>query len=143
LTKLGDVGDSLANGLSMLATFPFPKEAANIVRGDYANALFQMDINLNTIIKSPGDALPNLINLCSAFPLNPVCQGLSPVLKATVCKAIPPDQAAVLCPEGASARKGKSNPVPGLGLPGRSGSSGSSGGGSGDLGGLLGGGGGG
>ncbi len=55
LTKLGDAGDSLADGLSMLATFPFPKEAANIVRGDYANALFQMDIDLNKIIKSPGD----------------------------------------------------------------------------------------
>ncbi len=41
----------------MLATFPFPKEAANIVRGDYANALFQMDINLNKIIKSPGEEL--------------------------------------------------------------------------------------
>ena len=66
LTKLGDAGDSLATGLSMLASFPFPKEAANIVRGDYANALFHMDIDLNKVIKSPGDVLPNLINLCSA-----------------------------------------------------------------------------
>ena len=54
LTKLGDAGDSLANGLSMLASFPFPKEAANIVRGDYANALFHMEIDLNKIIRSPG-----------------------------------------------------------------------------------------
>ena len=68
LTKLGDAGDSLANGLSMLASFPFPKEAANIVRGDYANALFHMDIDLNKIIKSPGEELPNLIDLCGALP---------------------------------------------------------------------------
>ena len=74
LTKLGDVGDSLADGLSMLATFPFPKEAANIVRGDYANALFQMDINLNEVIKSPGDVLPNVIELCGVTPLAGVCQ---------------------------------------------------------------------
>ncbi len=39
LTKLADAGDSLPNGLSMLASFPFPKEAADIARGDYANAL--------------------------------------------------------------------------------------------------------
>ena len=85
LTKLGDAGDSLANGLSMLASFPFPQEAANIVRGDYANALFQMDINLNTIIKSPDEFLPNLIEVCSVTPLKPVCDGLSGALLEAVC----------------------------------------------------------
>ena len=89
LTKLGDAGDSLAPGLSMLASFPFPKEAANIVRGDYANALFHMDIDLNKVIKSPGEVLPNVINLCSATPLAPACDALSPALKATVCAVAP------------------------------------------------------
>ena len=143
LTKLGDVGDSLADGLSMLATFPFPKEAANIVRGDYANALFQMDINLNTIIKSPGDALPNLINLCSATPLAALCQRLEGPLKDTVCAAIkdPTTFTDLACPSSSrKSRQSNPSPVPGAGgLPGSS--SGSSG--SGGLGGLLGGGGGG
>ena len=73
----------------MLASFPFPKEAANIVRGDYANALFHMDIDLNKVIKSPGEVLPNVINLCSALPLAPACEALSPALKATVCAVAP------------------------------------------------------
>ena len=138
LTKLGDAGDSLADGLSMLASFPFPKEAANIVRGDYANALFFMEIDLNKVIRSPDEVLPNLINLCSATPLAPVCKGLEGPLKDTVCQAIsdPNVLTALLCPSGAQPKKNNPSPVPDLGLSGGSGSSGS-GGGSG-LGGLLG-----
>ena len=136
LTKLGDAGDSLANGLSMLASFPFPKEAANIVRGDYANALFHMDINLNNIIKSPGKELPNLVNLCGALPLAPACEALSPALKATVCAVAPPDVVAVLCPPGSKASQQTPAPLPdrgGTGTPGTSGTAGNGG-----LGGLLG-----
>ena len=135
LTKLGDAGDSLANGLSMLASFPFPKEAANIVKGDYANALFHMDINLNNIIKSPGTELPNILGVCSATPLAPLCQKLSDPLKATVCAVAPPDVVAILCPPGSKASKKNAVPLPDLGsTPGSSGSSGGGGG----LGGLLG-----
>ena len=147
LTRLSDAGDSLAPGLSMLASFPFPREAGNIVRGDYANALFHMDINLNTVIKSPGDVLPNLINLCSATPLAELCQQLEGPLKDTVCAAI--KDVTILTdlacpPAGQKSKPNKPTPVPGVGgLPG-SGSSGSSGsGGLGGLGGLLGRGGGG
>ncbi len=141
LTHLSDAGDSMASGLSMLATFPFPREAANIVRGDYANALFHMDINLNTVIKSPGEVLPNLINLCSATPAAPVCKGLEGPLRDTVCQALPPGPKALVCPPGTTSKKNP-NPLSGLGGssgPGSSGSPGSGGG----LGGLLGGGGGG
>lgn len=135
LTKLGDVGDSLANGLSMLASFPFPREAANIVRGDYANALFHMDINLNNIIKSPGEEIPNLIGLCGALPIAQACEALSPALKATVCAVAPPDVVAVLCPPGSKASNQTPSPLPDIsGGSGSSGSSGSTGG----LGGLLG-----
>jgi len=133
LTKLGDAGDSLANGLSMLASFPFPKEAANIVKGDYANAMFHMDINLNNIIRSPENELPNLINLCSATPLQPLCAGLSPALQA-VCGVVKAGGAVqLLCPEGNKASQPNQAPPNPL-QPGGSGSSGSSGG----LGGLLG-----
>jgi phospholipid/cholesterol/gamma-HCH transport system substrate-binding protein len=138
LTKLGDAGDSLASGLSMLASFPFPKEAANIVRGDYANALFHMDINLNTVIKSPGTVLPNLINLCSSLPLAPACEALSPALKGTICAVVDSSVIAILCPPGSKASQQTPLPLPNLGgSSGGSGSSNSSGGSSG-LGGLLG-----
>ncbi len=145
LTKLGDAGDSLPNGLSMLASFPFPKEAADIARGDYANALFHLDFDLGKLVTSPGDVLPNVINLCGALPIAPACAALSPALKASVCAVIPGNVAAVLCPPGSAASKKKPAPLPDLGtIPGfgsgsstSSSSSGSSGSGSG-LGGLLG-----
>ncbi|HVQ18288.1 MAG TPA: MCE family protein, partial [Actinomycetes bacterium] len=114
LTKLGDAGDSLASGLSMLASFPFPKEAANIVRGDYANALFHMDIDLNKVIKSPGEVLPNILDLCSATPLDPVCQALSPALKATVCAVAPQGAVDILCPPGSQASTANPAPLPNL-----------------------------
>ena len=58
LTRLADAGDALPQGLSLMASFPFPKEAGNIARGDYANALFHVDIDLNQIIKSPATHSP-------------------------------------------------------------------------------------
>jgi phospholipid/cholesterol/gamma-HCH transport system substrate-binding protein len=137
LTKLGDVGDSLADGLSMLASFPFPKEAATIVKGDYANAVFHMDINLNNVIRSPEKELPNLINLCSVTPAEPLCTGLSPALQA-VCGIVKVGGAVqLLCPPGG--KSSSQTPLPNLGLPRSSGSSGGgTSGGGGGLGGLLG-----
>ena len=137
LTKLGDAGDALAPGLSMLASFPFPKEAGNIVRGDYANALFHLDIDLGKVIKSPSTQLPNLINLCSTLPLAPACDALTPALKATICAVADVSVVQLLCPPGSSASEQTQPSLPDLGLPkGGSGSTGS--GGSGGLGGLLG-----
>ena len=131
----------------MLASFPFPREAGNIVRGDYANALFHMDINLNTVIKSPGDVLPNLINLCSALPLAGLCRrsrrsAQGHRVRCRSGRDVVTDLAVSSGQPGVEPNK--PTPVPGVGgLPG-SGSSGSSGsGGLGGLGGLLGGGGGG
>jgi phospholipid/cholesterol/gamma-HCH transport system substrate-binding protein len=143
LTKLGDAGDALAPGLSMLASFPFPKEAANIVRGDYANALFHLDIDLGKIIKAPGTQLPNLINLCSTLPLAPACDALTPALKATICAVADTSVVQLLCPPGSSASQQIKPTLPDLGLPkAGSGTSGSTGnnGGLGDLLGLGGGG---
>ena len=107
------------SGLSMLASFPFPREAGNIARGDYANALFHMDIDLNKIIKSPGENLPNVINLCSALPLAPACEALSPVLKATVCAGRRPTvRRGLLCPPGSQASNQAPLTIPDLGLTG-------------------------
>ncbi len=137
LTKLGDAGDSLASGLSMLASFPFPKEAANIVRGDYANALFHMEIDLRKVITSPGEVLPNILDLCTVTPLDPVCQALTDPLKASVCAVAPQQVVDLLCPPGSNAATAKPAPLPDLGaVTGGSGSSTNPG--SNGLGGLLG-----
>ena len=62
LTKLEQVGPRLATGIDMLASFPFPKEAANVVKGDYANASIRAGINLGVLQQgsSPGDGQPGV-----------------------------------------------------------------------------------
>ncbi|HET9501539.1 MAG TPA: MCE family protein [Marmoricola sp.] len=89
LTKLNEAGDSFPRGLSMLASFPFPKEAGDIARGDYANALFKVELDLNKILKAPSTQLPNLINVCSATPLAPVCKTLDDKVLSQLCLLFP------------------------------------------------------
>ncbi len=144
LTKLADAGDALPKGLSLMASFPFPKEAGNIARGDYANALFHVDFDLNTILKSPGDALPDPINVCvNALPaqVGDLCKGLDDATKQLVC-GLNPKLTDTLC-TGSSGGLGlpKNLPIPGLSSDSSGGSGGGGGGGLGGLGGLLGGGG--
>ncbi|WP_227466716.1 MCE family protein [Nocardioides dongkuii] len=57
LRRLNETGDSLPRGLSLLISFPFPEEALEIVKGDYANAKFALDVSLEglTQILEPGD----------------------------------------------------------------------------------------
>lgn len=55
LSRLSEAGDSLAPGLNLLVSFPFPKEAGDIVRGDYANTSIRADINLENIIPNGRD----------------------------------------------------------------------------------------
>ncbi|KQW53099.1 mammalian cell entry protein [Nocardioides sp. Root1257] len=64
LAKLHAAGDSLAPGLNLLVSFPFPKEASDIVKGDYANTSIRADINLENIIPNGGDGggVPGLPN---------------------------------------------------------------------------------
>jgi phospholipid/cholesterol/gamma-HCH transport system substrate-binding protein len=47
LSKLRAAGDQLAPGLNLLISFPFPKEASEIVRGDYANTSIRAEISLD------------------------------------------------------------------------------------------------
>ena len=54
LTKLSAAGKSLAPGLDMMISFPFPQEAANVVKGDYANASIRAGINLETFLPDGG-----------------------------------------------------------------------------------------
>ena len=55
LQKLRQAGDALAPGLNLLISFPFPKEASEIVKGDYANTSIRLDINLQNLIPNGED----------------------------------------------------------------------------------------
>jgi phospholipid/cholesterol/gamma-HCH transport system substrate-binding protein len=75
-----------------MASFPFPKEAANIAMGDYANALFKMDFDLNKLLNGDGhgsDGLPNLVQVCKATPASPLCQNLNRAVLRKLCKQVP------------------------------------------------------
>jgi len=59
LSELRKAGDQLAPGLNLLMSFPFPKEASEIVRGDYANTSIRAEISLENVLP-PGTDLPYL-----------------------------------------------------------------------------------
>jgi phospholipid/cholesterol/gamma-HCH transport system substrate-binding protein len=54
LARLRDAGDALAPGLNLLISFPFPKEASDIVKGDYANTSIRADISLESLLPDGG-----------------------------------------------------------------------------------------
>ena len=64
LQKLHEAGDALAPGLNLLVSFPFPKEAGDIVKGDYANTSIRADINLENILPNgeDGGSVPGVPN---------------------------------------------------------------------------------
>ncbi|MGY2875104.1 phospholipid/cholesterol/gamma-HCH transport system substrate-binding protein [Marmoricola sp. URHA0025 HA25] len=157
LRGLADAGDSLPRGLGIIASFPFPKEAADLAKGDYANALFYVKFDLNKLFGSGGFGdspnIPSPVEICMATPLAPVCDTLSKSLLAQLCSLMPTNP---LCPGVGPGPLGNTNtPLvsgldtllgglqsPGPGTGGTSGTSGTtqSGGLLGLLGGLLGGG---
>lgn len=52
LAKLNQAGDSLAPGFALLASFPFPKEASEVVKGDFANTEIKLDVSLENLASS-------------------------------------------------------------------------------------------
>lgn len=144
LRELADAGDSLPRGLSLMASFPFPKEAADLAKGDYANALFAIDFDLSKLLGSGGvgdsSNLPSPIEICMATPAKPVCQELSDSVLTQLCSLLPTSP---LCPgTGPGPQGSSSNPLVGLlggFLGGSSTTSGGSGSGTTPGGGLLGG----
>ncbi|MGZ4474478.1 MAG: MCE family protein [Nocardioides sp.] len=87
LTKLADAGDSLPRGLMMAASFPFPKQAETLAKGDYSNALFHMEFDLgkllNGLATGGNTGLPQVLQLCSTYSSD--CNQLQPLVK-TLCK---------------------------------------------------------
>lgn len=150
LRELADAGDSLPRGLSLMASFPFPKEAADLAQGDYANALFAVDFDLSKLLGSGGvgdsSNLPSPVQICMATPAKPLCQTLDDALLTQLCSLMPTNP---LCPGvGPGATGNRDNPVgkllngilggTGSGTGSNSGSrSGSGSGGGGLLGGLA------
>jgi phospholipid/cholesterol/gamma-HCH transport system substrate-binding protein len=99
LRELADAGDSLPRGVGLMASFPFPKEAADLAMGDYANALFFMKFDLNKLFGAGGTAggpnLPSPIEICMATPAKPLCQTLSDTVLDQLCSLLPTSP---LCP---------------------------------------------
>jgi phospholipid/cholesterol/gamma-HCH transport system substrate-binding protein len=99
IRELADAGDALPKGVGLMASFPFPKEAADLAMGDYANALFFMKFDLNKLFGPGGTAggpnLPSPIEICMATPAKPVCQTLSNTLLDQLCSLMPTNP---LCP---------------------------------------------
>ena len=129
LRELADAGDSLPRGLSLMASFPFPKEAASLAQGDYANALFAVDFDLSKLLGSGtvGDSsnLPSPVQICMATPAAPVCKTLNDSLLTQLCSLMPTNP---LCPGvGPGATGDKNNAIGNLlnGIIAGSGSSGS------------------
>ena len=116
LQELADAGDSLPRGVSLMASFPFPKEAADLAKGDYANALFAMDFDLSKLLGSGGvgdsSNIPSPVEICMATPLKPLCQTLDSTLLTQLCALMPTNP---LCPGiGPRAHGNPSNPLGGL-----------------------------
>lgn len=68
LQKLAEAGDRLPKSLEILATFPFTDHSLNVIKGDYANADFKLDLDLSSVLDNlkppppqggqPGTAAP-------------------------------------------------------------------------------------
>jgi phospholipid/cholesterol/gamma-HCH transport system substrate-binding protein len=63
LQRLNEAGSSIGPGLSLLLSFPFPKESNNIVHGDYANTVMDVHVTLKNDRKptAPGPSIPPLL----------------------------------------------------------------------------------
>ncbi len=100
LRNLSDTGASLVPGLVTASSYPFPIDAADVIKGDFANVVFSMQIKLTPV--SEGGLLPTtldeVVTLCRGLPTAPICSvagggvdaicGLLPLLP--LCEAADP-----------------------------------------------------
>jgi len=85
LDKMADAGDNLPLGLMMAASYPFPKESADLARGNYSNALFHLELNLNQVVKGilTGEntgLIPEALQLCYMYAKD--CEQFAPLAQA-------------------------------------------------------------
>lgn len=50
LRNLNEAGQSLPNAMDLFISFPFPKEASEVVQGDYADTEIAMDLSIDNIV---------------------------------------------------------------------------------------------
>lgn len=70
VAKLSEAGDSLAPGLNLLLSFPFPQEASEIVYGDYANTSIRLEVAFDNLLQGIGIEQVDLSGLLG--PVGPV-----------------------------------------------------------------------
>ena len=139
---------ALVPGLVAAAGYPFPVDAGDTIRGDFANVIFKMQIKLIPV--GEGGLIPTtdeeLLALCKATPLAPICNPLGDSLTqlCSLIGALAPElcteMALAGAPEGLGGnQQGTASPtLPDFlnpSSPDGSGGSGSGGGGSGSGGG--------
>ncbi len=104
LRNLSDTGAELVPGLVTASSYPFPIDAADVIKGDFANVVFSMQIKLTPV--SEGGLLPTtldeVVTLCRGLPTAPICSvpgggidaicGLLPLLP--LCEAADPESLA-------------------------------------------------
>lgn len=81
LHELADTGDSLVTGAVAVASYPFPIDAADAIKGDFANVIFSLQFKLTPV--SEGGLIPTnlqeLESLCKSLPTAPICSPLGEV----------------------------------------------------------------
>ncbi|MCW7944571.1 mammalian cell entry protein [Streptomyces hygroscopicus] len=113
LQQLNRAGDDLPNSLELLTTYPFPRNAADAVKGDYVNLKITADLDLAGIYgnltgkpgsgggsgkkPTPAPGLPSLpsVPLPTALPSAP---GLPKVPKPSAVPSAPAGGGNPLCP---------------------------------------------
>ncbi|GAA3522006.1 MCE family protein [Aeromicrobium panaciterrae] len=90
LRNLSDADDSLVPGLVSASSYPFPIDAGDTVKGDFANVIFQMQFKLTPV--SEGGLIPTtldeVVTLCRGLPTAPICSLGSAVIDP-LCALLP------------------------------------------------------
>lgn len=90
LRNLSDTGKALVPGLVTASSYPFPIDAADVIKGDFANVVFSMQVKLTPV--SEGGLLPTtldeVVTLCRGLPTAPICSLASGVFDP-ICGLLP------------------------------------------------------
>ncbi|MEU1400985.1 MCE family protein [Streptomyces sp. NPDC005728] len=116
LQELNKAGDDLPNSLELLTTYPFPRNAADAVKGDYVNLKITADLDLTGIYgnvddkpgrgrNSPPPGIPDLPGAPTPAPL-PSTPSLPDTPSVPAVPSTPSDGSTLLCPPVCTAAYG-------------------------------------
>ncbi|MFI1767909.1 MCE family protein [Streptomyces sp. NPDC020800] len=122
LQELNKAGGDLPNSLEILTTYPFPRNAADAVKGDYVNLKITADLDLAGLYgnvtdkpgkggKSPAPGTPRLPGVPTPTPLPstpslPGTPSVPSVPSAPAVPSTPSDGSTLLCPPVCTAAYG-------------------------------------